>query len=65
VDLCAFLGIEPSFAPAALDQRVHHRDYAPMPAPIRERLTTEYRPLLEALHARFDNAYTARWLAQG
>ena len=64
-DICQFLGIEPAdeqtFTRAR--QRIHSHEYPGMPPAMGRFLAKRFIGDIEQLHQRFNNTYTAQWLA--
>src|SRR5207302_2691576 len=62
-EICSYLGITPmtDFPHAKMREKVFEGPAKPMPIPVRHYLNERFRPDLEALHRRFNNAYTEQW----
>ena len=65
-DLCGFLGVDASAARVPRDVATpqHARVYPPPPPDIAALLRRRLRPQVEGIHRRFDNPWTAAWLAR-
>lgn len=59
-----FLGISTDHVPPGIDQAKNTSAPASIPPVIARYLAARYRPLCAALHERFGNEHTARWLAR-
>jgi hypothetical protein len=66
LDVLRFLGVsdDPRHLHDGVAVRRNAEAYPSMPEELRRELHARYRPDLKALHARFDNPYTAAWLAK-
>ena len=64
-DIHAFLGIRGCAAEQAptLSKKIYAGSYPPMPDDIAAHLGDTYRQEIEGLHRRFENPFTASWLA--
>lgn len=63
--IAQFLGIAPFEAEQATIRKVYNQGrYEGLSLPYKQKLTTLFMEELQQLHARFDNAITARWLAE-
>lgn len=62
-DLCRFLKIDSNILfSGTITQKVHSRQYPPIPQKIARQLYHDYHPLLENISKNFPNKYTNKWL---
>lgn len=64
MEICNFIGIPPdaNFDSARIRQRIYEGPSHPMRPAIRRYLSSELRSEIVALHRKFNNRYTQRWL---